>query len=127
MTAEELRALQAPLKDRYRADPTTARVTLRAEADLDEGIACRVETGRALVRAGLHPATGGNGELACSGDMLLQAPPSSSTSCSRSPSATAWCCRPCGKGRWCGPAGQGPELVSGTAAGAGWQGGLERG
>jgi uncharacterized OsmC-like protein len=73
MRADELRALQAPLKDRYRADPAAAVVTLRAEAELDEGVACSVETGRALVRAGLHPATGGTGELACSGDMLLQA------------------------------------------------------
>src|SRR5262245_25599498 len=73
MTADELRALQAPLKERYRADPAAARVVLRAEADLDEGVACSVETGRALVEAGLHPSTGGTGELACSGDMLLEA------------------------------------------------------
>ncbi len=73
MDAETLRALQAPLKDRYRSDGGAALVTLRAEGALGEGIACRVETGRALVEAGLHPATGGTGELACSGDMLLQA------------------------------------------------------
>jgi uncharacterized OsmC-like protein len=73
MTTEELRALQAPLKDRYRADPAAAAVTLRADATHDEGVACTVETGRALVRAGLHPASGGDGQLACSGDMLLQA------------------------------------------------------
>ena len=73
MTAEELRALQAPLKEQYRAQPEAARVTLRAEASLDAGVSCSVETGRRLVQAGLHPATGGSGELACSGDMLLQA------------------------------------------------------
>jgi uncharacterized OsmC-like protein len=72
--AEELRALQAPLKDRYRADPASALVTLRADGELDEtGLSCRVETGRALVEAGLHPATGGTGLQACSGDLLLQA------------------------------------------------------
>lgn len=73
MKAEELRAVQAPLKAQYRARPEAARITLRAEASLDEGVACSVETGRQLVKAGLHPATGGTGELACSGDMLLQA------------------------------------------------------
>ena len=73
MKAEELRALQAPLKERYRADAGAALVTLRAHGDLDDGVACSVETGRELVRAGLHPATGGTGALACSGDMLLQA------------------------------------------------------
>ena len=73
MKAEELRAAQAPLKAQYRAQPEAARITLRAEASLDEGVACSVETGRQLVKAGLHPATGGSGELACSGDMLLQA------------------------------------------------------
>ena len=72
-TAEQLRALQAPLKEQYRADPARAVVTLTARGEGGEGIACRVETGRALVEAGLHPATGGTGELACSGDMLLQA------------------------------------------------------
>ena len=74
MNAAELRALQAPLKQRYQDDPASALVTLTASAALDEGaIACRVETGRALVEAGLHPATGGTGAQACSGDMLLQA------------------------------------------------------
>jgi uncharacterized OsmC-like protein len=74
MNADDLRALQAPLKDRYRAEPDAAVVTLRASGSLDaDGIACRVETGRALVEAGLHPATGGPGTQACSGDMLLEA------------------------------------------------------
>jgi uncharacterized OsmC-like protein len=73
MNADEIRALQAPLKARYKEDPNSAVVTLRAEGNLGDGISCSVETGRALVRAGLHPATGGTGELACSGDMLLQA------------------------------------------------------
>ena len=74
ITSDELRALQAPLKTRYREEPETALVTLKAEGDLDgSGLVCRVETGRALVEAGLHPATGGNGLEACSGDMLLQA------------------------------------------------------
>jgi uncharacterized OsmC-like protein len=73
MNREELRALQAPLKQRYREDHRTALITLTAEAQLGEGIACRVETGRALVEAGLHPATGGTGQQACSGDLLLQA------------------------------------------------------
>lgn len=73
MNAEELRALQAPLKERYRADADAAVITLRAGGRLGEGVSCSVETGRAMVEAGLHPATGGNGLLACSGDMLLQA------------------------------------------------------
>ena len=73
MNAEEIRALQAPLKARYRSEPEAALVTLRAEGRLTEGISCSVETGRALVQAGLHPATGGTGTLACSGDLLLQA------------------------------------------------------
>jgi uncharacterized OsmC-like protein len=73
MPADDLRALQAPLKDRYRADPSAAVVTLRADGDLDEGISCSVRTGRALAVAGLHPATGGDGSLLCSGDMLLEA------------------------------------------------------
>jgi uncharacterized OsmC-like protein len=73
MNAEQLRALQAPIKDRYKSDPATAVVTLRAEGRIGEGIACRVDTGRALVEAGLHPASGGNGLQACSGDMLLEA------------------------------------------------------
>jgi uncharacterized OsmC-like protein len=72
--SSDLKARQAPLKERYRDEPGAALVTLRADGTLgDDGIACRVETGRALVEAGLHPATGGTGMLACSGDMLLQA------------------------------------------------------
>jgi uncharacterized OsmC-like protein len=70
---DELRSLQAPLKDRYRLDPTAAVVTLRATGTLGEGISCSVETGRALAAAGLHPSTGGDGSLLCSGDMLLEA------------------------------------------------------
>src|SRR5689334_11665630 len=74
MNRDELRQLQQPLKDRYREDPDAAVITLRASGELDgEGIACSVQTGRALVEAGLHPATGGAGALACSGDMLLEA------------------------------------------------------
>ncbi len=73
MDSEELRALQKPLKERYREDPTVAVVTLHAAGTLDDGIACSVDTGRALVEAGLHPASGGDGTFACSGDMLLQA------------------------------------------------------
>jgi uncharacterized OsmC-like protein len=73
MNAEELRALQAPLKDQYRAAPDSAVITLKAEGRLGEGVTCKVDTGRALVTAGLHPATGGNGLAACSGDMLLEA------------------------------------------------------
>lgn len=74
MEAKDLRALQAPLKERYKEHPGQALVTLKATGTLDgPGIACRVETGRALVEAGLHPATGGTGLQACSGDMLLEA------------------------------------------------------
>ena len=73
MKTEELKALQAPIKDRYRKEPQAALVTLRAQGRIGEGIACRVDTGRALVEAGLHPATGGSGLQACSGDMLLEA------------------------------------------------------
>jgi uncharacterized OsmC-like protein len=73
MKADELRELQAPLKERYRAAPGAALVTLRAQGGIGEGLTCRVETGKALVTAGLHPATGGNALVACSGDMLLQA------------------------------------------------------
>jgi uncharacterized OsmC-like protein len=73
MNAEELRAQQAPLKSHYREAPQAAFVTLHAEGRLGEGLSCSVETGRALVKAGLHPATGGDGLSACSGDMLLQA------------------------------------------------------
>lgn len=72
--SEELRSLQAPLKERYREDAASAVVVLRASATLDAaGVACKVDTGRALVEAGLHPATGGSGLQACSGDMLLEA------------------------------------------------------
>ena len=70
---DELRAVQQPLKERYREAPEAALVTLEAEGVLDEGVACSVQTGRALAQAGLHPATGGDGTLVCSGDMLLQA------------------------------------------------------
>jgi uncharacterized OsmC-like protein len=73
MSGDQLRDLQGPLKERYREDPDSALITLEAEGALDEGIACSVDTGKALVRAGLHPGTGGDGSLACSGDMLLQA------------------------------------------------------
>ena len=74
MRSSELRELQAPLKERYRAAPEAALVTLRAQGQLGaEGLTCKVETGRALVEAGLHPATGGDGLSACSGDMLLEA------------------------------------------------------
>jgi uncharacterized OsmC-like protein len=73
MNADELRALQAPLKERYREAPDAALITLRAQARLGEGVTCKVETGKALVSAGLHPATGGTGLAACSGDMLLEA------------------------------------------------------
>ena len=74
MDVAQLRELQAPLKARYKDQPTTAVVTLRAKGEIgQEGLACRVETGRALVEAGLHPASGGSGLQACSGDMLLEA------------------------------------------------------
>jgi uncharacterized OsmC-like protein len=75
MNTESLRALQAPIKDRYRTEPNAALITLNASGRVDDpdGLSCSVETGRALVKAGLHPATGGDGTLACSGDMLLQA------------------------------------------------------
>ncbi len=74
MRREELQAVQVPLKQRYREDPDAGLVTLRAEAELDSAaVSCSVQVGRALVEAGLHPASGGDGDLACSGDMLLQA------------------------------------------------------
>jgi uncharacterized OsmC-like protein len=74
MKSDQLRARQAPLKERYRAEPHSALITLRAEGKIGgPGISCRIETGRALVEAGLHPATGGSGLEACSGDMLLEA------------------------------------------------------
>jgi uncharacterized OsmC-like protein len=73
MNTEELRSVQAPLKERYREAPEVALITLRAQGRLGEGVSCKIETGRALVVAGLHPATGGSGQSACSGDMLLEA------------------------------------------------------
>jgi uncharacterized OsmC-like protein len=74
MDAAELRAMQAPIKDRYKSDPGAALITLKAKGTLDDSnIACKVETGRALAVAGLHPATGGSGMELCSGDMLLEA------------------------------------------------------
>lgn len=74
MNAEELRALQTPLKERYRADPGAARITLKARGSLgEESVSCKIETGKALVEAGPHPGTGGTGVAACSGDMLLEA------------------------------------------------------
>jgi uncharacterized OsmC-like protein len=73
MKSEELRAIQAPLKERYKETPQAAVVTLRAQGRLGEGVTCKVQTGKDLVAAGLHPATGGDGLSACSGDMLLEA------------------------------------------------------
>ena len=74
MDRDELRQVQRPLKDRYKTEPDAAMITLHAEGDLAAAeVACSVQTGHALVEAGLHPATGGDGSLACSGDMLLQA------------------------------------------------------
>jgi len=73
MDSDKLKALQAPLKDRYRMEPASAVITLKAEGRLGEGVSCSLQTHKALVEAGLHPATGGNGLEACSGDMLLEA------------------------------------------------------
>jgi uncharacterized OsmC-like protein len=73
MNGDELRALQAPLKERYREEPGAALITLSASGELGDGVACSVQTGRAIAEAGLHPATGGDGSLLCSGDMLLEA------------------------------------------------------
>ncbi|HEX5822161.1 MAG TPA: OsmC family protein [Solirubrobacterales bacterium] len=73
LTGDQLRELQRPIKERYGSDPEAAHITLEAQGTLDDDIACSVQTGRALVKAGLHPGTGGDGSLACSGDMLLQA------------------------------------------------------
>jgi uncharacterized OsmC-like protein len=73
MNAAELKNLQAPIKEKYRENPGSAIITLRATGKINDGISCKVETGRALVEAGLHPATGGSGLLACSGDLLLEA------------------------------------------------------
>lgn len=73
MDATELKNMQAPLKEKYRAEPDSAVITLKAQGNIGEGISCKVETGGAIIVAGLHPATGGSGQLACSGDMLLEA------------------------------------------------------
>ncbi|CAN5578787.1 OsmC family protein [soil metagenome] len=73
MNATELRNLQTPLKEKYRAEPGSAIITLKAKGNIGDGVSCKVETGRALIEAGLHPATGGTGLLACSGDLLLEA------------------------------------------------------
>jgi uncharacterized OsmC-like protein len=73
MKADELRSVQAPLKERYRQAPEAALITLHAQGRLGEGVSCKIETGKSLVVAGLHPATGGSGLSACSGDMLLEA------------------------------------------------------
>lgn len=73
MNSDEIRSLQAPIKERYRENPKTALVTLRAQGRAGEGVTCKLETGQGLVEAGLHPATGGDGLGACSGDMLLEA------------------------------------------------------
>ncbi|TGM12202.1 OsmC family peroxiredoxin [Leptospira selangorensis] len=73
MNSEELKKIQTPLKDKFRETPDSAVYTLKAKGKLGEGISCKIETGRALADAGLHPATGGNGMLACSGDLLLEA------------------------------------------------------
>jgi uncharacterized OsmC-like protein len=73
MNADELKAMQAPLKQKYKDDPASAVVTLRAESRSTDGLSCKVATGKAIVEAGLHPATGGDGSFACSGDMLLEA------------------------------------------------------
>jgi uncharacterized OsmC-like protein len=73
LNADDLRSIQAPLKERYRQSPEAALVTLRAQGRLAEGVSCKIETGKTLVTAGLHPATGGSGLSACSGDMLLEA------------------------------------------------------
>jgi uncharacterized OsmC-like protein len=73
MNSAELKSLQAPIKEKYKSEPGSAMITLKAEGKIGEGISCKVETGRAIVEAGLHPATGGTGMLACSGDLLLEA------------------------------------------------------
>ena len=73
MNATELKNLQAPLKEKYREQPESAVITLKAQGKIGEGISCKVETNRAVIEAGLHPATGGTGLLICSGDMLLEA------------------------------------------------------
>lgn len=73
MDSDQLKAIQAPLKQQYREHPQTAQITLKAQGRIGEGITCKIETGRAMAQAGLHPATGGDGLSLCSGDMLLEA------------------------------------------------------
>jgi len=73
MNAAELKNLQAPLKEKYKAEPGSALITLKAQGEIGEAISCKLDTGRAFIEAGLHPATGGTGLLACSGDLLLEA------------------------------------------------------
>jgi len=73
MNSNELKALQEPLKNKYKSDPGAALITLKAKSKLGDGVTCKIETGKAMVEAGLHPATGGDGLSACSGDMLLEA------------------------------------------------------
>jgi uncharacterized OsmC-like protein len=73
MNSSELKNLQAPLKEKYKIQPESAMITLKAQGNIGEGISCKVETGKAIVEAGLHPATGGTGMLACSGDLRLEA------------------------------------------------------
>lgn len=73
MNSTELKNLQAPLKEKYKAEPGSALITLKAHGNIGDGVSCNIETGRALIEAGLHPATGGTGMLACSGDLLLEA------------------------------------------------------
>ena len=73
MNSDELKKIQAPLKDKYREHPEVATITLKASGNIGEGVSCKVNTGKAIVEAGLHPATGGNGMLVCSGDLLLEA------------------------------------------------------
>lgn len=73
MNSDELKRIQNPLKEKYREKPEAATITLRANGKIGEGISCKIDTGRAVVEAGLHPATGGSGSLLCSGDMLLEA------------------------------------------------------
>ena len=73
MNSDDLKSLQAPIKEKYKVQPESAMITLKAEGKIGEGISCKIETGKAVVEAGLHPATGGNGLLVCSGDLLLEA------------------------------------------------------
>ena len=73
MNGADLKNVQAPLKEKYRAEPASALITLKAEGKIGEGVSCKVQTDRAIIEAGLHPATGGTGMLACSGDLLLEA------------------------------------------------------